>query len=83
MIFYVGQTAGHWVYIRGSLDGLPRYWRVRLRLEVAGDELGHLEHGDRFLAVEYRLELFVGVDLGPDFFVLEPVLFNVSPDFFG
>src|SRR6185436_5985344 len=50
---------------------------------VAGDELGHLEHRDLALAAEHRLELVIGVDLRADLLVLETVLLDVSPELFG
>ncbi len=52
-------------------------------LEVAGDELGHLEHADRLLAVEDGLKFVVRIDLGSHLFVLETIFLNVVPEFLG
>jgi hypothetical protein len=48
--------------------------------EVAGNELGELEHADGLLAVQNGLELVVGVDLGADLLVLKTVLLDVGPE---
>jgi hypothetical protein len=47
------------------------------------DELGHLEHAHLALAVKYRLECIVGVDLSSDFFILKTVLLDVVPELLG
>ena len=49
---------------------------------MARDELRHLEHADLTLAVEYRAERIVGIDLGSLFLVLKAVLFDVVPKLF-
>ena len=51
--------------------------------EVAGNELGQLEHADGLLAVEHGLESGVGVDLGADLLVLEVILLDVLPELLG
>ena len=43
------------------------------------DELGHLEHAHLALAVKYRPEIVVCVDLRSDFFVLQTILLDVVP----
>jgi hypothetical protein len=48
---------------------------------VLADQLGHLEHGNGFLAAENRLKFVIGVDVGFLFLVLEPILFYVPPKF--
>jgi hypothetical protein len=50
---------------------------------VSGDELGHLEHTNLALAVKYRLEMLVGVNLGSLFLVLKAVLLDVIPKLLG
>src|SRR5690606_17277472 len=48
--------------------------------DVTVDQLRHLEHRNRTLAVEDRLELLVRIDLRADLRVLELVLLDVIPD---
>ena len=50
---------------------------------MARDELGHLEHADLALAVEHWLERIVSIDLRSLFLVLQSVLLDVVPKFFG
>jgi hypothetical protein len=50
---------------------------------MSRDELRHLEHADLALAIEYRPERVVGVDLGSLFFVLKAVFLNVVPKLLG
>ena len=50
---------------------------------VSRDELGHLEHADLTLAVEYRSERFIGINHGSLFSVLKAVPLNVVPKLFG
>ena len=50
---------------------------------MARDELRHLEHADRLLAVEDRLQLVVGIDLGSHLLVLETILLDVVPELLG
>ena len=47
------------------------------------DELGHLEHAHLALAVKYRPERVVGVDLRSHFFILKTVLLDVVPELLG
>src|SRR5262249_41211371 len=51
--------------------------------QVPADQLGHLEHRDRALAAEDRLELVVGVDHALVLLVLEAVALDVAPDLLG
>jgi len=51
--------------------------------DVPGDQFGHLEHTDLALAVKYRLELIVSIDLSSLFLVLKAMLLYVIPKFFG
>jgi hypothetical protein len=50
-------------------------------LEVARDELGHLEHTHLLLAVEDGLQAFVSIDQGSLLFVLQSMLANVAQSF--
>ena len=50
---------------------------------VTRDELRHLEHRDLALATKHRLQLVVGIDLGPDLFVLKTVLLDIGPKLLG
>ena len=50
---------------------------------MSRDELGHLEHVDLALAVKYRLERIVRVNLSSLFFVLKTVLLDVGPKLLG
>jgi hypothetical protein len=50
---------------------------------VLAHQLGHLEHGDRFLAAKHCLQCVVGIDVGSFLFVLQAVLLDVDPQFFG
>jgi len=50
---------------------------------VTGDQLRHLKHGDALLAVKYDLERVIRIDLGPLLRVLQLVLLDVVPKFFG
>ena len=50
---------------------------------VSRDELGHLEHADLTLAVEYRSERFIGIDHGSLFLVLTTILLDVVPKLLG
>ena len=47
------------------------------------NKLGHFKHRNGLLAVEDRLELVVGVDLGSHLGILKFVLLDVVPEFFG
>src|SRR5690606_22348232 len=68
-----GWTPGREILSVGNLPGgrpgirpaKPAECRIRVErlLEVTGNQLGHLEHGHRLLAVEDFLQLFVGVDV--------------------
>ncbi len=49
---------------------------------MAGDQLGHFEHADLLLTVEHGLQIFVGIDEGPLFCILQPILADVGPKFF-
>ena len=49
---------------------------------MPGDQLGHLKHADLLLAVEHGLQIFVGIDEGPLFCILQPVLADVGPKLF-
>jgi hypothetical protein len=50
---------------------------------MSRDELGHLEHADLTLPVEYRFERFISIDHGSLFLVLKAVPLNVVPKLFG
>ena len=50
---------------------------------MSRDELGHLEHTHLALAVEYRPQAIVRVDLRSLFLVLQAVLLDVVPELFG
>ena len=50
---------------------------------MSRDEFGHLEHAHLALAVKYRPEIVVGVDLRSLFLVLKTVLLDVVPELFG
>jgi len=43
---------------------------IGLCLDVLGNQLGHLEHGNALLSSEDYFQGFVGIDLRPDLFVL-------------
>ena len=47
------------------------------------DQLGHLKHGNCFFTVEYSEQIGVGVDVSPVDFVLQFILFDISPDLLG
>jgi hypothetical protein len=49
---------------------------------MPGDQLGHLKHADLFLAVEDGLQIIGGIDEGPLFGILQPVLADVNPKLF-
>ena len=49
---------------------------------MPGNQLGHLKHADLLLAVEHGLQIFVGIDEGPFFGILQPVLADVGPELF-
>ena len=51
--------------------------------DVSGDKLGHLEHTDLALAVKYRLEIVVRVNLRSLFLILKAVLLDVIPKLLG
>ena len=57
--------------------------RVRALLEVARDELGHLEHTHLIFAVEDGLQVFISIDQGLLLLVLQPMLANVCPKLLG
>ncbi len=46
------------------------------------NKFGHFKHRNGLFAVEDRLELVVGVDLGPHLGILKFVLLDVVPEFF-
>src|SRR5690242_3795041 len=48
--------------------------------EVLVDELRHLEHRNRPLATEHRLQLRVGVDVATVLLVLQAVALDIGPD---
>lgn len=48
---------------------------------MSGDELGHFEHTDLALTIEYGAKSIVGVNLGPFLFILATVFFDVVPQF--
>jgi hypothetical protein len=50
---------------------------------MSRDKLRHLEHADLALAVKYRLEIVIRVDLRSLFLVLKPVLLDVVPKLLG
>src|SRR5438034_3156226 len=50
---------------------------------MAGNQLGHLEHRYLFLAAENLPQLVIGIDQAPVDRVLQLVLLDVVPDFFG
>jgi hypothetical protein len=52
-------------------------------LDVTRNELGHFEHRHLGLATENSFESSVGVDVAFIFFILELVLLDVVPEFFG
>ncbi len=56
---------------------------VGLLGNVSRDQLGHLEHADRLLTVEYRLELLVCVDLSLLLGILKVVSLDVDPELLG
>jgi hypothetical protein len=47
-----------------------------LFLHMPGDQFGHLKHADLLLAIEHGLQILVGIDEGPLFRILQPVLAN-------
>ena len=51
--------------------------------DVSGDKLRHLEHANLALAIEYRSEIVVRVDLRSLFFILQTILLDVIPKFLG
>ena len=51
--------------------------------DVSGDKLSHLEHTDLALAVKYRLEILVRVNLRSLFLILKAVLLDVIPKLLG
>jgi hypothetical protein len=51
--------------------------------QVSVDEFGHLKHVYLSFAIKERLEFFVGVNLALIGLVLQPVSFDVIPNFFG
>ena len=53
---------------------------TRLRLQMAGDVLVHLEHRDGLLAIKDCLEGVISVDLRLHFLVLKTVLFDIDPE---
>ena len=53
-----------------------------LFLHMPGNQLGHLEHANLFLAIEHRFQVLVGIDEGFLFGVLQPVLADVGPELF-
>ena len=63
-----------------EIAGLTRC--LPLFLQVAGDQLGHLEHADLLLAAEDGFEVVVGIDLGL-LLVLQAVLLDVGPELLG
>ncbi len=50
--------------------------------DVPGDQLGHLEHADLALPVEYGAKRIVSVNLRSFLFILQPVLLDIVPQFF-
>src|SRR5271157_6269017 len=54
-----------------------------LLLHMPGDQFGHLEHADLLLAIEDGLQGLVAIDESLLLLVLQPVLANISPKFFG
>jgi len=50
---------------------------------MAGNQLRHLKHSDALLAVEHDLQRVIRIDLSPLLGILELVLFDVVPEFFG
>ena len=56
--------------------------RQPLFLHMPGDQLGHLKHADLLLAVEHGFQIFVGIDEGPLFCILQPILADVGPKLF-
>lgn len=50
---------------------------------MARDEFGHLEHRDLLLAIEDRLQLVIGIDLGLFLSILQAVLLDVCPELLG
>jgi len=50
---------------------------------MSRDEFGHLEHADLALAIEYRPQSIVRINHGPFLFVLQTILLDVIPEFFG
>jgi len=55
---------------------------VRVLGEMLRNELGHFEHVDRLLAIEYFLEFIVGVDIALILRILKVVLLDVCPECF-
>ncbi len=51
--------------------------------DVAGNELGHFKHRNLGLAAENGFKSGIGVDEGLFLLILELVLLDVVPDFFG
>jgi hypothetical protein len=50
---------------------------------VTVHQFGHFKHGDRLPAIEDRFQLFVGIDLGLFIFVLQLIVADLFPEFFG
>src|SRR5207248_2923665 len=55
---------------------------LRIRSDMSGDELGHLEHTDLTFAVENGTKRIIGINLGSLLFILTTVFLDVVPQFF-
>ena len=51
--------------------------------KMTRNEFSHFKHGDLFLATENGFQFVVRIDIAFVCFILQLVLFDVFPDFFG